>query len=107
MDTDLNHACLQWRVQANLILVTKICLERPCGRAGNASLVTTIGRGAAQARGLGRAWAVVRGRWLSGQRKPSRARVYKNLRSGARALREYTYDSSPKQKTVHVSVKLR
>eukprot|EP00965_Chrysotila_dentata_P057212 1898270-Pleurochrysis_carterae.AAC.1 len=81
-DTDLDHARLQWRIQANLVFVTKICLERPSGRVGNDyyhAIITPIGRGAAQARRLGRAWAVVRGSWLSGQRQPSRARVSKNL----------------------------
>eukprot|EP00965_Chrysotila_dentata_P141033 4661635-Pleurochrysis_carterae.AAC.1 len=57
--------------------------------------------GAAQARGLGRAWAVAQGGGRSEVRGGHHERVSKSLESGARALRKYACDAMPKRRTVH------
>eukprot|EP00965_Chrysotila_dentata_P141097 4663496-Pleurochrysis_carterae.AAC.1 len=58
--------------------------------------------GAAQARGLGRAWAVARTRkGRSAVGIGHRERVSKSLESGARALRKYACDAMAKRRTVH------
>eukprot|EP00965_Chrysotila_dentata_P085485 2819542-Pleurochrysis_carterae.AAC.1 len=63
--------------------------------------------GVAQARGLGRAWAVAQGMGAERSGAAIASRAFKSLGSGARELRKYACDAIAIRQTVHVSVRLQ
>eukprot|EP00965_Chrysotila_dentata_P248140 6208174-Pleurochrysis_carterae.AAC.1 len=61
------------------------------------------GRGAGAGAGAGRTYGAALGRGRSLGKGGHRERVFKNLRSGARALRKYACDATARRQSVHVT----
>eukprot|EP00965_Chrysotila_dentata_P239477 6203129-Pleurochrysis_carterae.AAC.1 len=103
---DQDHASLQWRIQANLILFTRTSIRAGKSRRNNIN---------ADRRGLGASAGAEAGARLRGG--PGRGAQWAaaaiastssfSLGSGARALRKYACETSRIWETVHVSVGLQ